>query len=82
MAVASLATMTTYSWQQLSHEEVWAVDFEYYPGPGLANGGRRVTRQRPSLSSQSRCERAGSFASGRMNSVRSRRTGSMPAHCS
>jgi DNA polymerase-1 len=27
------------SWQELPHEEIWAVDFEYYPGPGLANGG-------------------------------------------
>jgi DNA polymerase-1 len=28
------------NWQELPHEEIWAVDFEYYPGPGLANGGR------------------------------------------
>jgi DNA polymerase family A len=28
------------SWRELPHEEIWAVDFEYYPGPGIANGGR------------------------------------------
>jgi hypothetical protein len=35
------ATMTTiYSdWRQLPFEEIWCVDTEFYPGPGLANGG-------------------------------------------
>jgi hypothetical protein len=28
------------SWQQLPFDEIWAVDTEFYPGPGLANGGR------------------------------------------
>jgi hypothetical protein len=27
-------------WHQLPFDEIWAVDTEYYPGPGLANGGR------------------------------------------
>jgi DNA polymerase-1 len=29
------------------HEEIWAVDFEYYPGPGLSNGGREGDRPTP-----------------------------------
>jgi hypothetical protein len=33
---------TTFSdWRQLPFGEVWAVDTEYYPGPGLANGGQQ-----------------------------------------
>jgi len=32
---------TTFSdWQDLPFREVWAVDTEFYPGPGLANGGQ------------------------------------------
>jgi hypothetical protein len=32
--------MTIYSdWRQLPFEEIWAVDTEFYPGPGFANGG-------------------------------------------
>jgi DNA polymerase I len=27
-------------WRQLPFAEIWAVDTEFYPGPGLANGGR------------------------------------------
>jgi len=27
-------------WRELPFGEIWAVDTEYYPGPGLANGGR------------------------------------------
>jgi DNA polymerase family A len=27
------------SWRDLPHGEIWAVDFEFYPGPGKANGG-------------------------------------------
>jgi DNA polymerase-1 len=27
------------SWQDLPHREIWVVDFEFYPGPGKANGG-------------------------------------------
>jgi DNA polymerase I len=30
--------MTT-DWKQLPFREIWAVDTEFYPGPGLANGG-------------------------------------------
>jgi hypothetical protein len=26
-------------WRDLPFREVWALDTEYYPGPGLANGG-------------------------------------------
>jgi DNA polymerase I len=29
-----------YNWRELPFEEIWAVDYEFYPGPGLANGGR------------------------------------------
>jgi DNA polymerase-1 len=33
-------TPTIYSdWRQLPFREIWAVDTEFYPGPGLANGG-------------------------------------------
>lgn len=33
--------MTTYhSWQELPFPEIWAVDTEFYPGCGTANGGR------------------------------------------
>jgi DNA polymerase family A len=28
------------SWQELPFQEIWVVDTEYYPGTGLANGGR------------------------------------------
>jgi DNA polymerase I len=28
------------SWQELPFREIWAVDTEFYPGTGLANGGR------------------------------------------
>src|SRR5262245_26172840 len=28
-----------YDWRELPFREIWAVDTEYYPGPGLANGG-------------------------------------------
>jgi DNA polymerase-1 len=28
------------NWRDLPFEQIWAVDFEYFPGPGLANGGR------------------------------------------
>ena len=26
-------------WRQLPFREIWVVDTEFYPGPGLANGG-------------------------------------------
>src|SRR5262245_66309364 len=33
-------TMTVYSdWRELPYNQIWVVDTEYYPGPGLANGG-------------------------------------------
>src|SRR5262249_10739701 len=28
-----------FDWRQLPFQEIWAVDTEFYPGPGLANGG-------------------------------------------
>ena len=33
-------TATIYNWDELPFRELWCVDFEYYPGTGLANGGR------------------------------------------
>jgi hypothetical protein len=35
------------SWQDLPHREVWVVDTEYFPGAGLANGGRKGDRITP-----------------------------------
>jgi hypothetical protein len=32
--------MTISNWQELPQEEIRPTDFEYYPGPGLANGGK------------------------------------------
>jgi hypothetical protein len=32
---------TYFDWRQLPFREIWAVDTEYYPGPGLANGGQQ-----------------------------------------
>jgi DNA polymerase I len=32
-------TMTISDWRQLPFREIWAVDTEFYPGSGLANGG-------------------------------------------
>src|SRR5262245_29872842 len=29
---------TFFDWRQLPFREIWAVDTEFYPGPGLANG--------------------------------------------
>jgi DNA polymerase I len=31
---------TISDWRDLPFREIWAVDFEYYPGRGLNNGGR------------------------------------------
>jgi DNA polymerase-1 len=28
------------NWRNLPHEQIWCLDFEFYPGPGLSNGGR------------------------------------------
>jgi hypothetical protein len=37
---ALLSTTALYrSWQQLPFRQIWVVDTEFYPGPGLANGG-------------------------------------------
>jgi hypothetical protein len=39
--------MSISSWQELPHDEIWVVDFEFYPGPGLANGGREGDASTP-----------------------------------
>ena len=31
---------TIFDWRDLPFREIWCVDFEYYPGAGLAHGGR------------------------------------------
>ena len=34
------AMLTAFSdWRELPYEQIWVVDTEFYPGPGLANGG-------------------------------------------
>jgi DNA polymerase I len=35
------------SWQELPFREIWAVDTEFYPGAGLANGGRDGDQSTP-----------------------------------
>ncbi|MCQ4188855.1 DNA polymerase [Methylocystis suflitae] len=35
-----MAAVTYSDWRHLPFREIWCVDFEYYPGAGLANGGR------------------------------------------
>jgi hypothetical protein len=37
-----MPTVTTHfpDWRALPYSEIWVVDTEYYPGPGLAHGGR------------------------------------------
>jgi hypothetical protein len=35
-----MAMMSIFDWRELPHPEIWAVDTEFYPGAGLANGGR------------------------------------------
>jgi DNA polymerase-1 len=43
-----MTTMPAISdWQKLPFEEIWAVDTEFYPGPGLANGGREGDASTP-----------------------------------
>ena len=37
---ATLVTAVISSWQELPFRELWPVDTEFYPGAGLANGGR------------------------------------------
>jgi hypothetical protein len=34
-------------WRDLPHQEIWAVDSEFYPGRGLANSGREGDRPTP-----------------------------------
>jgi hypothetical protein len=71
------------SWQDLPHREIWVVDFEFYPGPGKANGGGEGDVSTPlCLVARSKCERAESSVYGKMNLARSRHTGSTPALCS
>jgi DNA polymerase-1 len=35
------------SWRDLPFREIWCVDFEFYPGPGIANGGREGDQATP-----------------------------------
>ncbi len=35
------------NWRELPHREVWVVDTEFYPGAGLANGGREGDASTP-----------------------------------
>jgi hypothetical protein len=32
-------TTVCHDWRDLPFRELWLIDFEYYPGPGKANGG-------------------------------------------
>jgi hypothetical protein len=34
-------------WTDLPFREIWVVDSEFYPGPGLANGGREGDASTP-----------------------------------
>jgi DNA polymerase I len=34
-------------WRELPFREIWCIDFEFYPGAGLANGGRDGDRSSP-----------------------------------
>jgi hypothetical protein len=36
-----MMTIAYRDWRDLPFREIWAVDTEYYPGPGLANGGQQ-----------------------------------------
>jgi hypothetical protein len=48
-ASAATTTMTPVitDWRDLPAREIWCVDFEFYPGPGLANGGREGDKFTP-----------------------------------
>jgi hypothetical protein len=35
------------NWHDLPHEQIWIVDTEFYPGAGLANGGREGDASTP-----------------------------------
>lgn len=35
-----ISVQTISDWRELPFDEIWSVDTEFYPGPGLANGGR------------------------------------------
>jgi DNA polymerase I len=36
-----------FSWRDLPFREVWCIDFEFYPGAGLVNGGRAGDKATP-----------------------------------
>jgi DNA polymerase I len=36
-----------YDWRELPFREIWVVDTEFYPGAGLANGGREGDASTP-----------------------------------
>ena len=46
-------------WRDLPFREIWVVDTEFYPGPGLANGGVAGDPLRRFALSRLRCGRAG-----------------------
>jgi DNA polymerase-1 len=39
--------MTMRDWRELPFRQIWVVDTEFYPGPGLANGGREGDASTP-----------------------------------
>jgi DNA polymerase-1 len=39
-AMTAMTKSKIATWRDLPFEQIWAIDFEYYPGAGLANGAR------------------------------------------
>ena len=74
---------TAYSgWRDLPYREIWVVDSEYYPGRGLANGGRDGDAPTPLCVVAIECDRDVSSASGKTSSHRFRLTASIVRRCS
>jgi hypothetical protein len=40
MAISNHQVVSVTNWRDLPFREIWCVDTEFYPGPGLANGGK------------------------------------------
>jgi hypothetical protein len=74
--------MSISSWQELPHDEIWVVDFEFYPGPGLAKGGREGDASTPLCLVALEMRTGRMFVNGATTSARFRRTGSTLACCS
>ena len=51
-------------WRDLPFPEIWVVDTEYYPGPGLAMAAETEIRSLRFVWLRWKCERVGSFACG------------------